>query len=73
MSSYRVYCNECDEEFLVEVISKKQPEHCCICGSEVIYGDVVNTSRDEDLDDEAAWDRISRESLDDIDDWKINE
>lgn len=65
MSRYKVYCNECSDEF--SLIGEKVPLYCCMCGEEVSDADTVNDAEEFSEDE---WDRISRESLDDIEDWK---
>lgn len=73
MASYRVYCNDCDEEFSIEMYGK-QPQYCCGCGSEIIYGDLVKESSDDEEDDsdEKFWDKLSSDELDALDDWKVD-
>lgn len=64
MTKYKIYCGECSEEF--SFTGESSPKYCCMCGEEVSDTDTVNETSDED----AEWDRISNEVLDDIDDWK---
>lgn len=67
MPTYRVYCNECDDEFTVDMYSKwrKNPQYCCACGSEIIYGDLVCEDSEED--------DVLSDDLSDIEDWKVDE
>lgn len=68
MSSYRVFCNDCGAESFISFIDEDaEAKFCPHCGSELDESDV---SEDENYDEEDAWDKLSEESLDDIDDWK---
>lgn len=64
MPTYRVYCNECDDEFTVDMYSKN-PQYCCACGSEIIYGDLVREDSEED--------DVLSDDLSDVEDWKVDE
>ncbi len=69
MSSYRVFCNDCGVESFISFIEEgAEAKFCPQCASELDESDI---SEDEDFDED-AWDRLSEESLDDLDDWKTN-
>jgi hypothetical protein len=74
MSSYRAFCNECGaESFISFVDDDAEAKFCPHCGSS-FDGSSVDEQND-DSDDEEAWDKLSKEAfddLDDADDWKIN-
>lgn len=68
MSSYRVFCNDCGAESFISFIDENaEAKFCPQCASELDESDV---SEDENYDEEDVWDKLSEESLDDIDDWK---
>lgn len=68
MASYQVYCNDCDVECAIMTFEGAQgvPSVCTFCGTEL---DDSNVREDSD-DEEDAWDKLTEESLDDLDDWK---
>lgn len=73
MPSYQVYCTSCDGECSISVLEGVQatPSFCALCGTEL---EESNVREDEIVyDDEEAWNRLSEESLGDLDDWKTNE
>lgn len=68
MSSYRIFCTGCGADCVIEFIdTDAEPKFCPHCATELDESDV---SEDKDFDEEAEWNRLSEESLDDIDDWK---
>lgn len=68
MASYQVYCNECDVECSIMTFERIQsvPSVCSFCGTELDDSNV----REDTSGDEEEWDRLSEESLGELDDWK---
>lgn len=66
MSSYRVFCVECGADCSIEFIdTDAEPKFCPHCAAELDESDVG-----EEFDEEAEWDKLTEDSLDDLDDWK---
>ncbi len=74
MSSYRAFCNECGAESFISFIDEgAEAKYCPHCGNDFDESSV--DEQGDDLSDEEAWDKLSKEAfddLDDADDWKVN-
>lgn len=70
MASYQVYCIECDIECSIMTFEeiKNVPSICTFCGTELDDSNVREDTVEEG--DEETWNRLSEESLDELDDWK---
>jgi len=66
MTVFEIFCESCNSDSHVE--SKQPPKFCPVCGTEVDDTNIAEEEWQEDVDEE--WDRISEDSLRDIDDWK---
>lgn len=68
MPSYQLYCNDCDTECALMTFEdlNQSPAFCSFCGNELDESNV----REDTGDDEDEWDRLSEESLGELDDWK---
>jgi uncharacterized Zn finger protein (UPF0148 family) len=66
MTVFEIFCESCNTDSYVE--SKQPPKFCPVCGTEVDDTNIAEEEWQEDVDSE--WDRISEESLRDLDDWK---
>lgn len=66
MTVFEIFCESCNTDSFVE--SKQPPKFCPVCGSEVDDTNIAEEEWQEDVDSE--WDRITEDSLRDIDDWK---
>lgn len=66
MTVFEIFCESCNTDSFVE--SKQPPKFCPVCGSEVDDTNIAEEEWQEDVDEE--WDRITEDSLRDIDDWK---
>ena len=66
MTVFEIFCESCNNDSYVE--SKQPAKFCPVCGTEVDDTNIAEEEWQEDVDEE--WDRISEDSLRDIDDWK---
>lgn len=70
MSIYQIYCSACEVEYSIQPIEdiKDIPCFCAYCSSEI---DESNIREEEYIDEEEeSWNKLSEESLDELDDWK---
>jgi uncharacterized Zn finger protein (UPF0148 family) len=66
MTGFELFCESCGIDSYVE--SQKPPKFCPVCGSEMDDTNIAEEEWQEDVENE--WDRLSEESLRDLDDWK---
>jgi hypothetical protein len=66
MTVFEIFCESCNIDSHVE--SAQPPKFCPICGTEVDDTNIAEEEWQEDVDEE--WNKISEDSLRDIDDWK---
>jgi hypothetical protein len=66
MTVFEIFCESCNIDSHVE--STQPPKFCPICGTEVDDTNIAEEEWQEDVDEE--WNKISEDSLRDIDDWK---
>ena len=66
MTVFEIFCESCNNDSYVE--SKQPAKFCPVCGTEVDDTNIAEEEWQENVDEE--WDRISEDSLRDIDDWK---
>lgn len=66
MTVFEIFCESCNTDSRVE--SKQPPKFCPVCGTEVDDMNIAEEEWQEDVDEE--WNKISEDSLRDIDDWK---
>ena len=71
MGCFRVLCESCDTEYYLTSVNEEfenLPKSCSFCGSEL---DEDNITDETENSEDAEWDKLSEESLDDLDDdWK---